>query len=117
MRTKARILTLLLTLLVISTSAVLAYGNSSKKEITEKNSCSKEDTHSEKKSCCEKDDNDCSGACDNTFCHCPSAVNIPVFTNDLQLSNTKNCMFSVNDWAYVQHIPNAVYLSIWQPPK
>jgi hypothetical protein len=86
----------------------------------EKISCSKEDNHSEKKSCCdnEKKDNDgCGGACDNVSCNCLSTVNIPVSVNDFELSNSYKFTLLVNDWAYIQYIPKAVYLSIWQPPK
>jgi hypothetical protein len=120
MKNKTHILILVLMLLVIPTSSVFACEKSSEKEKTEKTSCSKEDNQTEKKSCCEnqeKDDNGCNGACDNSSCHCPSSVNIPVFFNDFQLSNTNNLNLLNNDWTYVQHNPKAVYLSIWQPPK
>ena len=79
-----------------------------------------EDNTSEKKSCCdndEKEDDGCGGACENTSCHCPSTVNIPVFYDDFELRNTNNFTLLANDRAYVQHVPKAVYLSIWQPPK
>lgn len=107
-------------LLVIPTNTVLACGNSSEKEKTEKTSCSKQDNQSEKKSCCdndEKDDDGRGGACNNTSCYCPSTVNIPVFFNNFELSITNNLILFDNDWAYFQHIPKAVYLSVWQPPK
>jgi hypothetical protein len=120
MKNKTRILILFLMLLVIPTSTVFACGNSSEKEKTEKTSCSKVDNHSGGKSCCdnhEKDDDGCGGACDNTSCHCPSTVNIPVFINDFELLNTNNFTVLVKDWTYFQHIPKTVYHSIWQPPK
>lgn len=107
-------------LLVISTSAVMAFGKSSEKEKTEKNYCSKQDNHSEKKTCCnnrEKDNDNCGGACDYSSCHYPSTINIPTSFNDFELSYTNNYRFLNNDWAYVQHIPKAIYLSIWLPPK
>lgn len=120
MSSKAHILILLLILLVIPASTVLACGNSSEKEKTEKTSCSKEDSHAEKMSCCdtgEKGDDGCVGNCGHASCHCPSSVNIPVVSNNFELSNTNNFSHLVNDWTYVQHNPKAVYLSIWQPPK
>lgn len=120
MKNKTQILILFLVLLVVPTSTVFACGSSSEKDKTEKTSCSVKDNHTEKKSCCDtknKEDDGCNGACDNSFCHCPSSVNITVFFNDFQLSNTINLKLLNNDWTYVQHIPKAVYLSIWQPPK
>ena len=107
-------------LLVIPTSTVFACGNTSVKEKMEKTSCSKEDSPSEKKSCCdnhEKEDNGCNGACDNASCPCLSTINIPVFYDDFHLSDANNLKLLNNGWTYVQHIPKAVYLSIWQPPK
>lgn len=120
MKNKTQILILFFMLLVIPTSAVFACGNTSDKEKTEKISCLKEDNHPEKKSCCdkgEKDDDGCGGACDNTSCHCPSVLNISVSFNDFELSNSNNFKLLVNEWAYVQNKPKAVYLPIWQPPK
>jgi hypothetical protein len=120
MKNKTQILIPFLILLIIPTSTVFACGNTSGKEKIEKSSCSKEDSPSEKKSCCdnhEKDDNGCNGACNSTSCHCPSTVNIPVFFDDFQLSNANNFKLLNNDWTYAQHNPKAVYLSISQPPK
>jgi hypothetical protein len=120
MKNKTQILILFLMLLVIPTSTVFACGNTSDKEKTGKTSCSKEDNQSEKKSCCdnhEKDDNGCNGACDNTSCHFPSTINMPIFFDDFKLSNTNNLKLLNNDWMSVQHNPKAVYLSIWQPPE
>lgn len=120
MKNKTQILILFLVLLVVPTDTVFACGSSSEKDKTEKTSCSTKDSHTEKKSCCDtknKEDDGCNGACNNSFCHCPSSVNITFFFNDFQLSNTINLKLLNNGWTYVQHIPNAVYLSIWQPPK
>lgn len=119
MKNRTQILILFLLLLVLPTSTVLACGNSSEREKTEEPSCSKQDNHSEKKSCCNKGggDHGCNGACDNTSCHCPSSIHIPAFFSDFEVSSSTNFMLLDNDWAYVQHLPLAVYLSIWQPPK
>jgi len=107
-------------LLAIPTSTVLACGNSSEKEKIETTSCSKQDNHFEKKSCCEKgekEDNGRGRTCNNKSCHFPSSVNIPVFYNDFKLNYTNNFTLLDKDWAYVQHTPKTVYLPIWQPPK
>lgn len=107
-------------LLVIQTSTVLAFRYSSEKEITERTSSSTEDNHSEKKSCCdndEKEDDGFCGACENPSCHCPSTVNLPVDFNHFELSHTNSFTLLVSDMTYIQHIPKAVYLSIWQPPE
>ncbi len=120
MKNKSQIFILFLMLLVIPTGTVLAFGNPAKKENTEKKSCSKEDGDFQKKSCCnndEKDDDGCGGVCDNTFCHCPNSVNIPVFFKEFELTTPNNFTILVNDWAYIQHIPKGIYHSIWQPPK
>lgn len=120
MKNRTHILILFLVLIFIPINTVLACGISSDKEKMEKISYSKEASHSDKKSCCDNDnkfDNDCGRNCDNNSCHCSSTVNIPVFFNDFELSNANNLTLLFNDWAYVQHFPKAVYLSIWQPPK
>jgi hypothetical protein len=120
MKSKTQILILFFILLVIPTSTVLACGNLSEKQQTHKTSCPKEDNHFEKKLCCdndEKDDDACGGECDNTSCHNPSTINIPVSFNDFEFSDSNNFTLLVNDCAYLQHLPKAVYLSIWQPPK
>lgn len=114
MKNKTQILILFLLLLFVPTSTVFACRNISDKEITEKASCSKEENQSEKKSCC---DNGCNGACDNSSCHCPTSVNTTVSLTTFQLKLNNNFKLLSNDWAYLQHVPKAVYLSIWQPPK
>lgn len=120
MKNKTHILILIIMLLVIPTSTVFACGNSSVKHKTEKMSCSKQDNKTEKKSCCDigqKDDDGCSGDCNNTSCHCPSVVNISVLFNDFEVSNSNNFKLLANEWTYLQHNPKAIYLPIWQPPK
>ncbi len=107
-------------LLVIPTSSVLACGNSSQKEKTEKTACSKEFSHSEKKSCCDTGDNDgngCNGTCDHASCYCPSSVNTFVFLYAIHIKFNNNFKLLENEWTYIQHAPKAIYLSIWQPPK
>lgn len=120
MKSKTQLLVLFLLLLVIPTSTLLACGNSSEKVKIEKKSCSKENRNSEKKACCDNQDNNkdgCDRTCDNTSCHCPSSVNIPVLFNNFQLLKTNHFILLNNSWTYVQHIPKAVHLTIWQPPK
>ena len=107
-------------LLVIPTSTILACMNSTEKGKTEKTSWSKEDRHSEKELCCTNDDkaeDGCSGTCDNSSCHCPNPINIPIYIAESQLSSTDNFTPWQIDWTFVQHFPKAVYLSIWQLPK
>ena len=119
MKYTSHILTLLISLLVFSTSNTFACENTSVKASTEKITCSTQNNNC-KKSCCDKDkkhDDDCGGACCNTSCHCPNTVNIPVFQNNFELSNTNNFKALNVNWAYVQHIPKEIYLSIWLPPK
>ena len=106
--------------LLIPSSTVFACGASSEKEKTEKTSCSKEDQHPGKMSCCdtgEKGDEGCTGNCGHTSCHCPSTVNIPVVFNNFELANTTSFSLFINDWSYIPQNPKAVYFSIWQPPK
>tara|TARA_R110001592_G_scaffold337033_1_gene622972 strand:- start:6858 stop:7217 length:360 start_codon:yes stop_codon:yes gene_type:complete len=117
MKNKTQIVFLFLILLVITTSTVFAFENPSSEE---KTSSSKENSHSEKESCCDnhqKDDDGFNGTCDNSYCHWTTPINIPVFFDDYQLSSTNNLNLLKNYWTYVQHNPEAVYLSIWQPPK
>lgn len=120
MKNTTRILILILFLLLIPTSNVFACDNSTKKEKTEKTSCSKEVDHSEMKSCCDKDEKhngSCDGTCDNSSCHCPSSINTIVFFKNVDLKFDNNFKLLLNDWTYVQKNPKAIYLSIWQPPK
>jgi hypothetical protein len=120
MKNKTQILILFFMLLVIPTSKVFACGNSSKKEKTEKSSCEKQDDHSEKRSCCDKENKEsdgCNGSCDNASCHCPSSVNSIVPFKNFQLELSNNFKLLVNEWTYVQNKLKAIYLSIWQPPK
>ncbi len=104
-------------LLVILTSTISASGNSVEKG---KTSCSKQDNYPDDKLCCDNGDNhDVGGGvnCENTACHYPCIINMPVFTNDFESSNINNFILLLNHGTYVHHIPKAVYLSIWQPPE
>jgi len=108
-------------LLVIPISTIFACENLSEKKETEKISCSKEDNHSEKKPCCEnnekEDDNGCSRDCENKSCYCLTTINPSTFINDFNLHNSNNFKLSLNKLPFTQHIPKAVNLSIWKPPK
>lgn len=115
MQNKTQILILFVILLVLPISTAFACGNTSEKEKTERTSCTKENNHSEKKSCCNNES--CNGGCDNTSCHCPSSLNTFVILNLFHLKLDANFNLLNSDWAFVQNTPKAVYLSIWQPPK
>lgn len=115
------ILTLLL--LVIPASNALACGNTTTDKADKEIPCSKShnDRDSEKKSCCdssdENGDNDCNGNCNDKNCHCPISVNVPIPANNMVVSLKPLIYVESNTWAYVQSIPKAIYLPIWQPPK
>lgn len=120
MNNKTSIIALFILLLVFPTSTVLAYGNSFKTPETENHICSSQDTHCEKKSCCDNDHNDdkgCSGPCNNNYCHFPSSVSIPFYINDSEQANTAYMYALKVDYNYIQNTPKSVYLSIWQPPE
>ena len=107
-------------LLVIPTSEAFACGSSSKKAETEQTSCEHSENETEKKSCCDsdsEDDNGCNGGCNNSNCHCPVTINIPIPSNILVYNLTPNLSLIKLNWSYVQNAPKPVYLSIWQPPK
>lgn len=111
---------LLLFLLVIPTSSALACGSVSDKDKMEQTACNKDDNTSKKIACCSTDsdaDKSCAGSCDSASCHCPSTPNTPVFSNVFYITHANHYQILVNDWAYVQPAPRAVYLSIWQLPK
>jgi hypothetical protein len=119
-KNKSHILILFIILSVIPTSIVFACGNTSDKEKSESTYCSKEDRHSDEKSCCNKDQKDknwCNGACDSSTCHCPITISIPVFFDCFQLFNTKDLALLENSSAFGPQVPKAVCLSIWQQPK
>ncbi len=110
-------------LFVLPTNNTFACGNTTPKADTEM-SCSKSlnDHDSEKKSCCNSNDedsenNDCVGNCNNNSCHCPTNIHIPVFTIFVNIDLKPLISTEVKGWAYIQSIPQSVYLSIWQPPK
>jgi len=117
MKNITHILFLFLIFLVIPTSTILACENSSDKAEVVSTSCSKQDDHSEKKSCCDSGDESCDGFCNNNSCHCPVSVNTPIFKNNYQSKLNNNFKLLDNNWAYVQLIPKAVYISIWLPPN
>ncbi len=120
MKNKTSIITLFILLLVFPTSRVLAYGNSCKTVKTENRIFSSQDTHCEKKSCCDNDHSDdkgYSGSCNNNYCHFPSSVNIPFYINDSEQANTAYIYALKVDYNYVQNTPKSVYLPIWQPPE
>jgi len=117
MKYKTSIIALFILLLVFPTSTVLAFGNSSKASKTEEHICSNQDTHSEKKSCCDNDDNGCVGLCNINYCHFPSSISIHFYINDSEQVNTTLMYVLKVDQAYIQNTPNKVYLSIWQPPE
>jgi hypothetical protein len=120
MKIKSTILILAIFSLFLPAQKVMACGSSIEKSKTEKTSCSKEDHPTENKSCCgtdEESDHDCSGNCSHSSCHCASIVSVAFIMDHFELFNKSNYLLLNNKWAYVQYIPKAVYLSIWQPPK
>jgi hypothetical protein len=114
MKNKTFLIALFILLLVFPTSTVLAFGNSCKTPKNDNHNCSSEDTHSEKKSCC---DNGCIGLCNNNYCHFPSSVSIPFYVNDSEQASTTLMYVLKVDQTYIQNKPNKVYLSIWQLPE
>lgn len=119
MKIKTHILVLFAMTLVFSTSA-LACGSSCDKSEVENKSKIHHETHSEKKSCCSSEneqEQDCGGNCSDSSCHCSTTVYIPILLFDFDWTRTDNFMQMDREWAYVRHLPQAVYRSIWQPPK
>ena len=120
MKNKPQIVILFLLLLVLPSSTVLACQNASENERAEEIICFNGDWNSEIKLCCENNqegDDGNEGTCDNSSCHCLRTVNISVLFHALESSN-RNVFIRLSDQRiYVQHLPKAVYLSIWQPPK
>ena len=100
-------------------SSVFACETPTEKEKTEKSCCSKAEKQAEKKSCCdnESDDNGCNGDCGHSSCQCPTSINTSVTFKNFQLKFNNNIQYSNIGWAYIQHVPKPVYLSIWLPPK
>lgn len=120
MKNALHIIILLFFVLVLPTNTALACGNASDKDNIEQMTCSKDDNTSKKMSCCNTDNdanNGCGGSCDSPSCHCPSTMNVPVFLNVFYASYINHHQVMLNDWAYVQPAPRAVYLAIWQLPK
>ena len=95
-----------------------------------KDGCQKEvQKEKEKQSTCEKEaghsspckhKGDCGGKCGDKGCDCPAAFPTAqtAFTSiDFTLRPPTRYLLSKADWYYLHKIPNAVYLSIWIPPK
>jgi hypothetical protein len=91
----------------------------------EKETC-ENTTH--KKSCCAEekeqtqpcsDEKDCSGDCGAKGCQCASSFSpVPLFIPLLEnLLSPTAFLPKKATWYYLNKIPNAVYLSIWLPPK
>lgn len=107
-------------LMLVTTSAVKACDKLAKIEHIAKSSCEKELNHKNKKSCFDNDHNgvnNCAGHCKHSLCHCPTSVNPTVFYTENDVSLNHFDLTVTNLLAYIQFIPKAVYLSIWQPPK
>ena len=107
-------------LFVIPTSSVSACEAHSKKADTDQSSCNHNNQSSDKKPCCDSNDeqdNGCDGSCTNSDCHCPSSINIPIPVNHLVINMIPNFVGTTIDWTYVQNAPKPVYISIWHPPK
>ncbi|MBC8767789.1 hypothetical protein H4O18_07290 [Arenibacter sp. BSSL-BM3] len=121
MKNRTHILTLFVLLLFLPVSEVLACGNSKENSKIVSNSCSANDHHTEKKSCCDSEKNHADegmgGSCSNTSCHCPVPINAPVYLTNFELTSTNNYIVLEIDWAYIQKNPKLVYLPIWQWPK
>ncbi len=100
---------------------MMACGNSLIKTNTEQTTCNHKDTQSEKKSCCDSKtsdkENHCNGSCQDTNCHCPVSVNIPIPVNTFSIHFIPLLIVEKTNWAYIQNAPKPIYLSIWQPPK
>ncbi len=114
---------LLFAFVAASTTSAFACGASSKscckKEVKEE---TKKDNDT--KSCCDKkgkNKKDCSDDCGKKGCHCPqqtwsNALMIaPII--EMKLSKHNFSYTSKTNWYYLEKIPNAVFLSLWLPPK
>jgi hypothetical protein len=117
MKIKSTILILAIFSLFLPAQKAMACGNSTEKNKTEMTSCSTEDSHSENKSCCGIDEDNDRDCCSHSSCHCASIMSVAFIMNRFELFNKSNYLLLNNKWTYVQYIPKAVYLSIWQPPK
>ncbi len=120
MKLKSYTWLLFLCLLVLPMGAAWACGNASKKDATEKMSCSKEDSSQKATSCCASGDTDskrCDGNCGHASCHCPVSVHTTVafYVPSWYVSHSQT--YVQREWNYVSNIPKSIYFSIWQPPK
>lgn len=84
--------------------------------------CHINSSESANKQCCDSHDNDnntnhCNGSCNNN-CHCPASVNISIPINNFTIPLNSVVIYTKEtNWAYLNNMPEPVYLPIWQPPK
>jgi len=132
MQHRFRILFLLFSLLALSANSAWACGghnadqrNAGRQEASEKSCCSKGDVASTDVNKAQDQNPDCPCDHENKGCHCPGcgvvchagaalAFDISDFFQTICLQNAS---LQKQAFYFAQHIPEDVYLSIWQPPK
>lgn len=122
MKSKNVILLILVALLVFPSNAILAIGNRGEKHSIEKSCCCNTSSSTGEKSCCSSSDenqekNNCGSNCGDNSCHCPIPICIPLFVENTVFSTRKLFATPNLGWMYLQSIPKAISISIWQPPK
>lgn len=123
MNRKLQIIAILILLLALPGGFVLACGTSKDMPKAASGINLEMENHSNKKACCNADENQnsdkngCEGNCNHSTCHCPVSVNVTLLVYRFEFSIKKNYILKEYEWAYIHQIPNSVYLTIWQPPK
>ncbi len=132
MQHRIRILFLLFSLLALSANSASACGDHDAdhaktyhEQTAKKSCCSKEDAAStdvnkaqdQKSECpCDQDDKGCHCPGCGMVCHAGAALASDI--SDLfQAVSLQNTSLQKQAFYFAQHMPEDVYLSIWQPPK
>lgn len=129
---KIRVFLLLLSILVLGTGRLLACGKTdvSTTSSSQKNCCSGNETDTTAASCDSgTEHNNSPSGCpcseDSNHCHCPGCGHSgSFFSGGVVLSNDAFAAIFIpgiseqkQAFYFTDHLPEAVYLPIWQPPK
>lgn len=98
-----------------------SYACSQKSNDTEMPCCKDDNSETEKKGCCQKNDtdnesNDCDGKCGNSSCHCPTSAISFIVPDCTGFSQRISHITKPTNYYGVTYTSSGFY-SIWTPPN
>lgn len=118
-----RVYIVLIAMLVFLQAPMLACACSKTSDKTNKNCCKKERSTGNKKDCCKKQDSpnkekedDCSGKCGHSSCHC-ATLSLGFLSSSSELKHQLLVVSQTQFFLYSNPCISSGFHSIWQPPK